>query len=137
MFEDPTNLLRTLREGGLLAFAVLVLVGGATRRWVFGWQLEEMRAQRDQLQKRVDQLEQRLADMTARRDEWRAAAWQMASGSSPRLPGGRARDGPRRFVALRRQAAPGGGASPPDARAAGHSGGIRRRAPAPGQARPG
>ena len=92
MLDDPHALFQALQQGGLVAFTILVLLAGATRRWVFGWQLDEMRAQRDQLQKRVDELDHRLADMTARRDEWRAAAWHMASGLAPRLPDGRARD---------------------------------------------
>jgi hypothetical protein len=76
MLDDPSKILAAVQQGGVVALLVLVLVGGATKRWVFWWQFDDVKAQRDQQQKRGEDLQRRLEDMTTQRDEWRSVAWQ-------------------------------------------------------------
>ena len=45
---DVASVLDALSKGGLLAGLLVVLVGGAKQWWVFGWQFEMMRQDRDQ-----------------------------------------------------------------------------------------
>jgi hypothetical protein len=44
-FDD---MLRILQNGGLLAGAVVILIGGYRKWWVWGHQLDEMRTDRDE-----------------------------------------------------------------------------------------
>ena len=45
----------TLEQGALVAGLLTILVGGVTRRWVYGWTFDKMEAQ---YEARLDELEQ-------------------------------------------------------------------------------
>lgn len=47
MLVDPTNAADFLSRAGVVGALLLAMWAGATRRWVWGYQLDEMRADRD------------------------------------------------------------------------------------------
>lgn len=47
MSLDPIAIADFLQRAGIVGLLVFVLVGGARRLWVWGYQLEEMRVERD------------------------------------------------------------------------------------------
>lgn len=44
---DPVAIADFLQRAGIIGLLVFILVGGARRLWVWGYQLEEMRLERD------------------------------------------------------------------------------------------
>lgn len=42
-----TNWIQWIEKGGVLAVAVIIIVAGSRKLWVWGWQYREMEADRD------------------------------------------------------------------------------------------
>lgn len=46
--DEFGSIFRLVSDGGVIGLLIAILVGGVRRWWVFGWQHEEMRKDRDE-----------------------------------------------------------------------------------------
>lgn len=56
MTLDPVAVADFLQKAGIVGLLVFILIGGARRVWVWGYQLEEMTAERDRYRTLAERL---------------------------------------------------------------------------------
>jgi hypothetical protein len=74
MIPDVTAAINIVKDFGYLAILAVVLVTGASKKWVFGRELEDEKKMLIETRKERDQFREQLNDMRYQRDEWRIAA---------------------------------------------------------------
>lgn len=78
MSLDVGQILTFIEKGGVVAVLVLVIVvitwGGFTRKWVFGYQVEELRKD---YAGRLEDKDKRIAELIKESNEWRHSTLHM------------------------------------------------------------
>lgn len=73
-----------IRDGGMVALLLLVIVGGWKRYWVFGWYAEELRGRIDDLERRLERATRVAESGTAAADRATRVAERRAEGTHER-----------------------------------------------------